>query len=219
MDVRQGQGPVVVVPLPIEMAVISSNALIVFQKNSVLGKVKTRIAASMGEERALQIYKFLIQKTYAAISEANSMDVLVFFSDDIEKIPSTFFKNPYQAFLQNGENLGERMKNAFQEVFKLGYKKAVIIGTDCPELSAEIINNSFSILKNSLVVFGPSTDGGYYLLGMKRLIEELFTEIPWSTNEVLTLSLKKLKEKKIEAQFLPVLADIDTEEDWNLYNT
>ena len=109
------------------------------------------------------------------------------------------------------------MKNAFDEAFSNGYNKLVIIGTDCPGLSAEILREAFFSLNQTDVVLGPAADGGYFLLGMKRMISELFEDIAWSTDTVFSKTVEILKKNKQSFSLLPILYDIDEEKDWNRY--
>jgi len=111
------------------------------------------------------------------------------------------------------EGLGSRMCEAFEEIFNSGYKKAALVGADIPELSAEIIINAFDILTNEDLVFGPAKDGGYYLVGMNRMIREVFENVPWSSDETLSKSLKEAEKHGYCSGFTETLNDIDTIED------
>ena len=129
--------------------------------------------------------------------------------DDVMKwLGSKFFFSA-----QEGGDLGSRMKNAFDKVFSTGAEKVIIIGSDIPDLTAEIINNAFAYLDTSDVVIGPSKDGGFYLLGMKIMHEELFEGIEYSTAKVFSETLSRLRELNLSCKLLPELQDIDTEED------
>jgi len=114
---------------------------------------------------------------------------------------------------QKGKDLGEKMQNAFQTVFNNGVSKTLIIGTDLPEISSEIINRSFELLNNNDIVIGPATDGGYYLLGMKNVYKELFTNLPWSTDKLFENTIDIINKLNLSISYLPRLSDIDTEED------
>ena len=188
----------------------NENALIVFQKNAVLGKVKSRLAATIGEEKALEIYKSLLLHTYSETRKLNGIDTWIFFSDFIE--PESGYMAEYKE-TQIGEDLGERMSNAFQKLFQKGYKKVVIIGTDCPEIQSSDIDAAFQSLEKKEVCIGPALDGGYYLLGMRRFNESLFQNIPWSSPEVAKITLEILNFDQVSYELLKTLRDIDTEED------
>lgn len=186
------------------------NALIIFAKNPVYGKVKTRLAATIGEEAALNVYKHLLERC-RLITEKLSADKFVFYSDHVP--PDDIWDAAYIRSKQEGHNLGERMQNAFQEVFDEGYKKVVIIGTDCPSLTEEIIEEAFNKLEQLDVVIGPAKDGGYYLLGMISIQPELFKRITWSTEEVLQQTLNACNHSTLTTYLLPELSDLDDEND------
>lgn len=188
---------------------ITKNALIIFTRNPELGKVKTRLAATIGDPSSLEIYKFLIDHT-VKISTPIIADKFVFYSKNIQKNdawdPRYFIKE-----IQTGSDLGERMKNAFKFLFHKGYQKVVIVGSDIFELNSQDIEDAFSSLKNSSYVIGPAKDGGYYLLGMNQLNNKLFENKNWGTNSVLKDTLLDLKEE--EVTLLSVKNDIDLYED------
>ncbi|PSL07975.1 TIGR04282 family arsenosugar biosynthesis glycosyltransferase [Cecembia rubra] len=194
-----------------------NTAIIVFQKNPVLGRVKTRIAKQLGDEKALEIYRILVQKTHEQLSLVPDSDIFLYYSDYLEDVSwkpkhgKIFFR------LQKGNDLGEKMRCAFEDVFSEGYQKVIIIGTDCPEISPSLLTDAATLLDLNEVVFGPAMDGGYYLLGLKKLHEGLFEKIPWSTDSVMELSIQYLKSNNISYQTLVLLSDIDTEEDWKAY--
>lgn len=190
----------------------NENALIVFQKNAVLGKVKTRLAATVGDQRALEIYQALLKHTYIQIQELEETDIAIFYSDFIEKSPLEKFEADIEE-IQVGVDLGVKMSNAFQNLFQKGYKKVVIIGTDCPDIKSEDINAAFLSLEKKEVCIGPALDGGYYLLGMRQFYGSLFQNIPWSSSEVSKKTLEILNRDQISYELLKTLRDIDTEED------
>lgn len=195
----------------------SKNVIIVFQKNLILGKVKTRLAKTIGNEEALNIYKSLIRTTYSELSKLKDADIVVYLSDYVEELPFDIKGKNYSIFAQHGLDLGERMKHAFEETFALGYEKCLIIGTDCPELSMKEMQSAIDNLSNHDVVFGPAEDGGYYLMGKKKLIPSLLQGINWSTDEVLSKSIEKIEKENLTLKLLERLGDIDTEKDWKNY--
>lgn len=187
----------------------SKKALIIFTRNPELGKVKTRLAKSVGDESALEIYKFLLKHT-VAITQNLNLDKYVFYSENIHRNdlwnPDVFRKK-----LQRGIDLGQRMENAFAELFTMGYEKVVIVGSDIYELEQEDIEKAFRTLETSPVVIGPATDGGYYLLGMKEMHPKIFRNKAWGTHTVLKDTLKDLNAEKYV--LLPEMTDIDYYED------
>jgi uncharacterized protein len=193
------------------------STLIIFIKNPALGKVKTRIARTTGDEKALAIYSKLTEITRQNAQLLRGVHLHVFYSDFID--PTDAWPNQtFKKHVQTGEDLGERMSNAFSEILKK-QEKAVIIGSDCPTLTAEILASAFKKLDNHDFVVGPSTDGGYYLLGFgrKNINDFVFTNVDWSTETVLPTTLKRIAENGKTTYLLPELTDIDEEKDWNAY--
>lgn len=142
-------------------------ALIIFIKNAVPGKTKTRLAQSIGDDNALAVYRILLEHTHR-ITSGLTCATFVFYSDAI--MPQDCWQQSgCRQCLQQGNDLGERMRNAFQSVFEQQYQKVVIIGSDCYELTSEILQQAFIKLNTTDVVIGPAKDGGYYLLGIKAI--------------------------------------------------
>ena len=189
-------------------------ALIIFVRNPELGKVKTRLAATIGKHAALDIYKKLLLHTHT-IASAVACDRYVFYAGDIPAVDiwsgPLFIRQP-----QCDGDLGDRMLAAFDDLLKR-YKRAVIIGSDCIKLTAEIIQQAIGSLNDNEVVIGPSEDGGYYLLGMRNFYAGLFNNINWSTGTVFTETTSVIEEMHLSYKTLQVLPDIDTEEDWIKY--
>jgi len=187
---------------------MNKKLLIVFVKNIKLGKVKTRLAKSIGDEGAFQVYKHLVDITEKATNQV-STEKHIYFSDVIieEKWQKT------SKFIQKGANLGEKMKNSFKNGQKNKFDKIVLIGSDLPEISPEIIQKGFDELENHEIVFGPAEDGGYYLVGMTKPHYCVFENKPWSTTNLLEITINELKEKNISYSLLETLNDIDTIED------
>ena len=194
---------------------MKKEVVLVFQKNAILGKVKTRLASGMGEARALEIYKYLTHSTYSAL-EVVPASIWTYFSDFI---PETVNPPIAKSFVQEGHDLGERMANAFARSFESGMEKVVLIGTDCPTLQSQHLNQAFETLTHSDLVVGPATDGGYYLIGMKRRADYLFEGITWSTAEVLSQTLAVATAHGLLSTLLDELSDIDTQEDWERYRS
>lgn len=193
---------------------MANQALIIFIKNPVAGKVKTRIAKSSDDATALSIYKKLLEGTHRATVLVDAHKYL-YYSDFIDQEDSW---NPsvYNKVIQRGVDLGEKMMDAFIEVLSC-HDKAVIIGSDCIYLTKEIIEDAFTALDHNDVVIGPAKDGGYYLLGMKQVQMDLFINMPWSSGRELEETLTRVKEKGLQFQLLETLNDIDHIEDWEEY--
>jgi uncharacterized protein len=192
---------------------MKKEVVLIFQKNEVLGKVKSRLAVGTGEEQALEIYRQLLTKTYLALRDV-SVSITTYFSEFIPENPIHSAENK---LVQVGQDLGERMKNAFAENFESGMEKVVLIGTDCPSLEGIHLSQAFEALDQSDLVLGPARDGGYYMIGMKCRADFLFEGITWSTELVLSQTLALAAEQGLQTSLLPVLEDIDTLEDWERY--
>ena len=194
-----------------------NKALIVFLKVPELGKAKTRLAASIGNEKALKVYKLLLEIIADLLSSLNAdISVFCFYSGNSANLPESF--NAFRLQEQVGEDLGERMKNAFEVVFKEGFQHIAIIGTDCPAISKAQIENALSVqLDSADFVIGPANDGGYYLLAMKYVEKSLFDSMKWSTNQVYNETISRINDLNKSYKALEILVDIDTLEDLELY--
>lgn len=187
---------------------VNNHLLLVFCKNPSLGKVKTRLAKTVGNENALKIYKALLAKT-ADILATIDADIHVYYDQQIEQ-NDLFSSVATLKKSQSGNDLGERMANAFQESF-VNYAKVAIIGTDLWTLEAQDIITTFKTLETTNAVIGPSSDGGYYLLGLNHFLPQLFQNKDWGTSSVLSSTLKDLKE--VDFRLLKEKNDVDTFED------
>jgi uncharacterized protein len=194
----------------------SQNALIIFIKNPTKGLVKTRLAETVGDEKALEIYLQLLEKTHNIVTNVNCKKYL-YYSEKI--IKNDIWENDiFEKKLQKGNDLGERMLNAFTEIFELeGVKNVAIIGSDCPSLPPSFIDKAFEELRFNSFVIGPAYDGGYYLLAMRQLRYEVFDKIIWSGPLVLSDTLKKINKMVKTHYLLPALPDVDTSNDWENY--
>jgi rSAM/selenodomain-associated transferase 1 len=191
--------------------------LLIFIKNPEEGKVKTRLAQSIGDEKALKVYKELLRITKSVTDRLNC-DHQVWYSKFI--IEDDLWNDvSYEKRLQKGNNLGQRMKNAFSRAFEEDYKKVIIIGSDCPDITKEIIQQAWGELDKNELVIGPSKDGGYYLLGMTSFQPKLFNNKSWSTSSVLNETLKQADGLGLSYRLLPELNDIDTKEDLDAAKT
>lgn len=185
-----------------------------FLRNPVLGKTKTRLAKTIGDEKALEIYLKLLTHTLQTVSGLKKTTIRLCFTE--YKDESEFFKDyNFEKDLQKGDDLGERMCHAFETGFTQGHQKIVIIGTDLPALKNSQLKNAFEALENFDAVIGPAADGGYYLLGLKKNIPMVFANKDWGTETVLSDTLLDLKKNKV--YLLETLNDIDIEEDLAAY--
>ena len=185
------------------------NLLLIFTRNPELGKCKTRLAASVGDETALAIYIFLLEHT-VAVTKDLKVSKEVYYSEAIRE-GDLWDPSIYQKKIQKGPDLGERMANAFKAGFKAGYKKIAIIGSDLYDLSREDLDEAFEMLQTNDFVLGPANDGGYYLLGMTHFIPDIFKNKNWGTSSVLKDTLADLKNKNV--YLLETKNDVDVLED------
>lgn len=183
--------------------------LLIFTRNPKLGKCKTRLAATIGDQAALDIYMILIRHT-AEITKYLNCSKEVYYSDEVPD-NDLWGKDNYAKRLQEGNDLGERMYNAFKSGFQKGYKKIILIGSDIYDLNSETIEEAFLEMENADFVIGPAADGGYYLVGMKTLNNEIFQNKNWGTESVLEDTLNNLNHKKVK--LLEIKNDIDVYED------
>ncbi len=185
-------------------------ALIIMIKNPVLGKAKTRIASTTGDEEALRIYKLLLNHT-RKITEATSIDRYLYYSDYIEE--DAWSSDVFNKRIQSKGDLGNRLRDAFSTLSE-EYNKMIVIGSDCAAITPEHIMTAVKALDNNDVVIGPVHDGGYYLLGMNSYYPEIISDIEWSTDVVASQTLNKAKEINLSTHSIETLHDIDYHEDW-----
>ena len=182
--------------------------VIVFVKNIKLGTVKTRLAKTIGDIGAFEVYSELVKITEKA-TEQLDIDKRIYFSN---AVVNTKWTNDFKT-IQKGDDLGERMFNAFKNGFEAGYKKIVLIGSDLPDINETYIKKGIDALYENEVVFGPAVDGGYYLVGLSKLNTEIFTNKPWSQPNLLDETLQELQSNNVSVGILAPLNDIDTYED------
>ncbi len=181
-------------------------SILIFARAPVLGQVKTRVARRSTPEFALRLYRCLLERTLALVKNI-SVEVCFFVDGDASAFSEQL------VFAQHGRDLGERMTRAFAHTFARGRKSCVLIGSDCPSLTPEIIESAFQALGKNDVVIGPARDGGYYLIGMNALHEELFQRISWSSSEVLKQTVERIRVEGLTFFLLPVFSDVDEWED------
>ncbi|MBK7184785.1 MAG: TIGR04282 family arsenosugar biosynthesis glycosyltransferase [Ignavibacteria bacterium] len=165
--------------------------------------MKTRLAATVGDDSALEIYTAMFQHILGNIHEA-PCEILLCVEGDEGALPST----TYHRYAQRGDGLGERIVNAIVDAG--AFDCCVVIGTDAPFLDAHVIGNSFTQLESSDVVIGPSLDGGYYLIGFNVMNTTLFDRISWSSEHVLLQTIERCNELDLKLELLPSMIDVDT---------
>ena len=196
---------------------MSLPVVIIFIRNPEPGKVKTRIAAEAGIDKALEIYNHLLQITREVVSSFPS-ERYVFYSDKIED-SDEWNQILFNKSVQHGSNLGERMHNAFRIVYEAipesPNKKVLLIGSDCPDINKQILHEATTALESMDCVIGPALDGGYYLIGFSGMPDvSVFSDIQWSTPSVYVNTLQKFSALQYKHHELPILSDVDTLDDW-----
>jgi rSAM/selenodomain-associated transferase 1 len=189
----------------------SQNALLIFIRNPEKGKVNTRLAATIGDEKALVIYEELLRHTQN-ITRKLPVKKLLFYAEKITEQDNWPAENYYKIVQKNGD-LGIKMQAAFESTFTNGAKKVIVIGSDCYELTEDILNQAFSELENHDAVIGPAADGGYYLLGFSRQNDSVFQNKTWSSDSVFAATIQDLENQNFKYKVLPVLNDVDEEKD------
>lgn len=202
---------------------ISSNAVIMFMRAPLQGKVKTRLAKTLGDEKAAEFYRRCIESMVAEICGLpEEVKRYVLFDGPVHGYQTDrLIDLGFGLAMQEGGNLGQRLSSAFNMILEKIARKVVIVASDVPDLTRGIIQGALDSLDDSDVSIGPCHDGGYYLIGMKELHRELFNDISWSTGQVYKQTLDAAKKKGLVISELPILVDIDTEADlrrWSKIN-
>jgi hypothetical protein len=189
-------------------------AILVFVRAPEAGRVKTRLAASIGADAALRVYRRLAEHTVREALAVAGAEVRVHFTPaDMEVVVREWLGDGPALLSQAGGDLGERMRNAFGQAFAGGHRRVVIIGSDLPEIRADLLRRAIALLDEREAVIGPARDGGYYLLGLTRLVEGIFEGIAWSTPGVLQATLQRLESAGITPALLEPLTDVDEVQD------
>ncbi len=197
----------------------NNNGILFFVKYPEPGQVKTRLAARIGTTHAVELYQCFLDDLSATLANTEH-DVIVCYSPDTTTAKAWAQRRfPFAASFcaQRGSNLGERMVNAFQFGFR-AYQKLLLIGSDSPHLPLHILNQAFDALDEYDAAIGPSTDGGYYLIGFRnRILSSAFQDIDWSTNRVLSQTQNALASENKYVHLLPEMLDIDDDNDLKLF--
>jgi rSAM/selenodomain-associated transferase 1 len=185
--------------------------VIVFTKYPEEGKVKTRLAKSVGDTAAVEIYKRLLHHTEKQLIDSKKKYV-VYWGNYIPT-NSIFFSTASAHYLQCEGDLGEKMKTAFEDQFSIGYSAVYGIGCDCYEFSSEHLKEASNVLKHYDVAYGPALDGGYYLMGMNNYYSFLFDDLPWSTEQLLEICKQRLNTNSVSFDVITPVSDVDYYED------
>jgi len=182
---------------------ISSNILILFLKEPLTGSVKTRLGAIIGMDKSMRVYREFLKLLSEKVFNNSWKTIVYYAACEYPEFLRNTFGDASEYRQQKGSDLGGKMLDAFRACFNEGADKICIIGGDSPDIPAEFLSDSFALLNSHDIVLGPSTDGGYYLLGMNSCHEELFRNINWSTSSVYRETLGVIKTKGLTHVNLP----------------
>ncbi len=192
-------------------------AIMVLTKYPQPGQVKTRLIPTLGPEGAAFLHRRLTQHVVNCAREAARAccaSLQLHFRGGSEKELKAWLGEEITCYPQQGRDLGERMRRAFEKAFQDGALAAVLVGSDLPGLTPRILVEALEALEKQRVVLGPSTDGGYYLMGLEGgEPPDLFSGMPWGTEHVLTRTLERIATLGLDARLLESLQDIDRPED------
>ena len=190
--------------------------LVLFARAPRAGKVKSRLADALGEEAALEIYLAFLKDSIEIVRRVSPGGIrpAIAWSGAEGRVPEVEeMLAGFEILEQEGENLGQRMSNAFADLLSRGHDRVVIIGADTPSLPLEHLYKAFELLRDRDLVLGPANDGGYYLIGARAVYPEIFRDIPWGTDRVLKETVALLRIYGVPRVLLPVWDDVDTIED------
>ncbi len=190
-------------------------ALIIFIRNPEKGKVKTRIAKAVGDEKAFQIYLSLLEHIRSVSAKVEGVERYLFYSHFIDE-QDEWDNDLYHKRLQEDGDIGKKMDTAFRRVLR-HHSAAIVVGSDIASITTGIIRRAFQVLEEKDYVLGPALDGGYYLLGMKKNSPELFEKMPWSTSKVFAITQSRILQSNASLGLVDTLSDIDHWEDWKEY--
>ncbi|MBD2014675.1 TIGR04282 family arsenosugar biosynthesis glycosyltransferase [Microcoleus sp. FACHB-53] len=202
------------------MIPLTTECLIIFTRYPEPGNTKTRLIPVLGAEGAATLQRQMTEHKLAEVNQLLTfypLSVEVHFAGGNEQLMQEWLGSSLVYRRQSEGDIGDRMASAFQLSFAAGMTAGVLIGSDCPDLNAPLMAEAFQLLRQHDLVLGPALDGGYYLIGLRRLIPELFTGIPWSTAEVLQQTITIAKRLGLAVAKLPLLSDVDRPEDLSVW--
>jgi len=195
------------------------NALILFARTPQLGRVKTRLHPDLDHETIGGLYRCFLDDSIDTLCSLKNADSFIgaYPPEQSGHFAALAARRGITVFAQEGGGLGERMRNAFRDRFAEGYEKTAIVGSDSPSLPPAYIETAFGSSRD--VVLGPSTDGGYYLVGMNRRVTEIFDAVAWGSATVLEDTLERIKNTGATLELLPLWYDVDTLADLRFLKT
>jgi len=186
--------------------------ILLFIRVPIKGQVKSRLAAELGEETALDLYTSFVLDIIDTLEGTGCPLRIYFYPRAAADAIASFLGRHCPLLPQEGKDLGERMENAFRQIFSEGYTRAILIGSDIPDLTPAVIRDALESLKTSDVVIGPAADGGYYLIGFRNgsLLPEIFRNKEWSTKRVFDETMGLLQNASLHIHVAPEWSDVDT---------
>lgn len=190
-------------------------ALIIMAKHPRLKAIHSSLARTLGEEVASEFHRLSAERLFLELERLLPpvQRYLFYAGNEEESTLRSWTGNQFLYEAQIGRDRGERLQHALATIFARHATKAIVVGTDTPDLTAGLIDEALHLLDNYDVVIGPDHSGGYYLLGLKALHRELFHNVPWGTSRVYGHTLRMIKALDLSLAFLPVLIDVNTEDD------
>jgi rSAM/selenodomain-associated transferase 1 len=181
-----------------------------FAKYWQLGKVKSRLAAKIGDQSAAEVYRLFLEHLSQKFSKTADTRILAYAPIDRKMEFISLAGSDWQTQVQKGADLGEKMADFFSQQFTAGNAAVVLIGSDSPQLTPDYITAAFVAIQQSDIVIGPASDGGYVLVGMRKLTPGIFSGISWSTPDVLAQTFKRAEDLKLSVATLDTCFDVDT---------
>jgi rSAM/selenodomain-associated transferase 1 len=186
--------------------------ILLFIRAPAKGKTKSRLASSIGEDAALELYKNFVLDIIDTIDKSSYPLRIFFHPPDAGEALASWLGHHYHCLPQDGNDLGERMEKSFERIFSEGFTSAVLIGSDIPDLTPAVFHEAIESLKTNDVVMGPAVDGGYYLVGCNKttFLREMFHGIAWGTNTVFRKTMGILHKASLRVHLVPEWQDVDT---------
>jgi hypothetical protein len=193
-----------------------SGCIMFFVKYPEPGEVKTRLAEESTSEGAAEFYRVFVEEKLVELKGATDGELMVFYTPEVKGRAMADWLGPeYRFVAQKGVELGRRMENAFREAFFMGHDRVILVGSDIPGLTSDILNTALAFLEPGKACIGPAEDGGYYLVGFHRksFVPEIFHNMEWGMEDVLQRTVDRFEGSDIELVQLERLDDMDTFED------
>jgi rSAM/selenodomain-associated transferase 1 len=194
---------------------IAKSIILLFIKAPEKGQVKTRLAAAIGNDAAFELYRNFILDIIDTVKKTGCPFRICFYPPDAGEAVTSWLGARYRLMPQNGNDLGERMENAFLQCFSEGAESAILIGSDIPDLVPDVLREALSSLAENDSVIGPASDGGYYLIGFKKgaFLPRIFHGIRWSEETVFQETITMLHDAALTVHRAPLWNDVDTVQD------